>query len=175
MRKFEDNIRKNRGLFDDQEPPPGHFARFEEKLERTETAKKKRISFTLSLTWRIAASILVLITLSVIYNNIDHLAFTSSTANQELPDELLIASNYYANLNHEKINRINELAADNPEANEIAELAKQEAETIDKTSSELKEKYKETKDDRVINAIITNYRVLGELLDHIIQRVNETQ
>jgi hypothetical protein len=175
MKKIEDNIRKNQILFDDSEPKAGHFERFAEKLEHAGSVKRKSPVLRLGFIWRVAAAVLILIAVSVIYNQIDNLSLIQSTHSNELPIELIEASNYYATLNREKIEMISEIAGKDPEKKEVVTIALQEAEALDQSSADLKEKYIETKDDRVIDAIITNYRVLGALLDHIIERVNESR
>jgi hypothetical protein len=175
MKRIEDNIRKNRDLYDDAEPKAGHFERFSEKLDAAGLKKKTPAILRFSFIWRAAAVVLILITVSVLYNQIDNLSFIKASHSNELPTELIEAGNYYANLNREKIDKISELTSNDPDGKEVVNIALQEAESLDQNSAELKEKYLETKDDRVIDAIITNYRVLSALLDHIIERVNETR
>lgn len=171
MNRFEENIRKNRQLFDDAEPEPGHFDRFAEKLDRAEARQNKRNVFRISYLWRMAAALVILITISVLYTQIENLNLLKTGQSQELPAELVQATYYYQNLNQEKINEIGELSTSVAGNEEIVEIAKQEAEAIGQDAENLKKKYLETRDDRIIDAIITNYRVLGELLDHIIQQV----
>jgi hypothetical protein len=175
MKIIEDNIRKNRDLFDDAEPKAGHFERFSEKLDAAGLKKETPVILRFSFIWRAAAAVLILITVSILYNKIDNLSLIKTSHSNELPTELIEAGNYYANLNREKIDKISEITSNNPDGKEVVSIALQEAESLDQNSKELKDKYLETKDDRVIDAIITNYRVLSDLLDHIIERVNETR
>jgi hypothetical protein len=170
MKKLEEYIRKNRQQFDDAEPRSGHIDRFAARLKDFEAENEKPVLLRFSVLWRAAAAILLLITVSLLYNRID-----TPGHSQDLPAEIIEATHYYASLNHEKINTIGELAANKPESGEIVSLAKQEAETIESNSDELKKKYSETRDDRIIDAIIANYRVLSELLDHMIHRLNEVR
>lgn len=173
MKKLEDNIRKNQHLFDDAEPMEGHFERFAQKLDKQDN--KKPVVLRFSFIWRAAAAVLILVAVSVLYKQINDLNLIKSTQSQELPVELMEATKYYANLNREKISQLNAISEKDPEIKEVVSIALQEMEAVDNSSEELKEKYIETKDDRVIDAIITNYRVLGDLLDHIIQKVNESR
>ncbi len=174
MKSIEDIIRKNRDQFDDAEPLEEHVERFGRKLDRREKklGKDKMLSF--SFFWKVAAAVLILVAVSVVYKQMDNLSLIRTSKSQELPAELLEATSYYAHLNDQKINTIAELSAQIPENEEIIAIAKQEVAVLEQNSQELTDKYIETKDDRVIDAIITNYRVLGELLDHIIQQVKET-
>jgi hypothetical protein len=175
MKKLEEYIRKNRQQFDDAEPRSGHIDRFAARLKDFEAENEKPVLLRFSVLWRAAAAILLLITVSLLYNRIDTPGIIKSGHSQDLPAEIIEATHYYASLNHEKINTIGELAANKPESGEIVSLAKQEAETIESNSDELKKKYSETRDDRIIDAIIANYRVLSELLDHMIHRLNEVR
>jgi len=175
MSKLEEYILKNRKLFDDSEPSAGHFNRFEAKLNDLGSEKEKPRLIRFGFAWRAAAAVLLLIVASVLYRQIDDLNITKAGHSRELPAEFVEATTYYANLNREKINAIGELAEKDPEIKEIVTLAKQEAEAIESNAGELKDKYAATKDDRIIDAIITNYRVLSDLLDHIIQTLSETR
>ncbi len=175
MKKLEEYFRKNRQQFDDAEPQPGHFDRFAARLKDFEAENEKPVLLRFSVLWRAAAAFVLLIAVSLLYNRIDNLNIIKSGHSQELPAEIIEATHYYANLNREKIITIGELAASDPESGEIVALAKQEAEAIENNSDELKKKYTETRDDRVIDAIIANYRVLSELLDHMIHRLNEVR
>lgn len=173
MNRLEENIRRNRQLFDDAEPEAGHFERFEKKLDRSEAGQEKSNVFRISYMWRIAAALVILVTFSVLYTQIENLNLIKTTQSQELPAELLEATQYYQNLNQEKINTIGALSLQVAGNEEIADIAMQEAEVIVQDAENLKQKYLETKDDRIIDAIISNYRVLGDLLDHIIQQVKQ--
>lgn len=175
MKNIEDKIRDNRNQFDDAEPAAGHFARFSQKLEQFESINKRPVVLRPAFIWRAAAALLILFTVAILYKKIDEFTLIKTTQNQDIPTELLEATNYYAGLNQQKITEIEKIASENPEKAEIATIALQEAQALDQNSKELKEKYISTKDERVIDAIITNYRVLGDLLDHIINRVNETR
>lgn len=175
MKKLEDNIRKNRDLFDDTEPRTGHFERFSEKLDTAGIKKEIPVILRFSFIWRAAAAVLILVTVSVLYNQIESIGLRQASHSNELPAELIEAGNYYANLNREKIDKLSEITSNNPDSKEVVSIVLKEAESLDQNSEELKEKYLETKDDRVIDAIITNYRALSDLLDHIIERVNETR
>lgn len=174
MISIEDIFRKNRDQFDIDEPSAGHFERFGRKLDRREKKRGKEEILPFSFFWKVAAAVLILVGVSVVYKQIDNLSLIRTSKSQELPAELLEATRYYAQLNDQKINTIAELSTQTPENEEIIAMAKQEVEVFEKNSQELTDKYIETKDDRVIDAIIINYRVLGELLDHIIQQVKET-
>lgn len=175
MKSIEDKIRMNRELFDQAEPSGGHFARFAQKLDKQEATANRPVFLRFAFIWRAAAAVLILFAVAMLYKQIDEFSLIKNTQSQDLPAELLEASNYYAVLNQNKISEITKLTSDNPDKAEIAAIALQEAQAIDQSSQELKEKYLDTKDERVIDAIITNYRVLGDLLDHIITRVNETR
>ena len=175
MNKFEDLIRKNQPLFDDAEPDTGHLERFAAKLEQFEAGTGKPLLLQFSFVWRAAAAIVILISVSLLFRHIDTLDLIKTGHSQALPGELIEASHYYTNLNNERIEKIGKLAGHEPEKAGIASLAQKEAETVSQTTMELRKQYIETRDDRLINAIITNYRVLGELLDHIIHRMNETE
>jgi len=174
MINIEDKIRTNLDQFNNAEPPAGHFARFSEKLNQFESITKHPVIFRFSFIWRAAAAVLVLFAIAILYNQIDEFALAKTRQDKDIPNELLIATNYYARLNQQKITEIEKLASRNPEKAEIATLALQEVQAFNENSERLKKIYIHTKDEREINAIITNYRMLGNLLDHIIYHVNKT-
>lgn len=175
MKKFEDNIRKNREVFNDAEPPAGHFGRFAKKLEEAEGRAGKPLILQIGFLWRVAAAILILIAVSVLYNQIDNLPLASKGHGQSLPPEIQEAVSYYSQLNHEKLKTISQFAEEEHVSDEVVKTARLETEAINQNSEELKEQYIQTRDDRVIDAIITNYRVLSSLLDHIIHHIEKTR
>ena len=174
MHNIEDKICKNIEQFNDAEPQEGHFDRFLDKMEKSESETKKSMLLNFGFLWRVAASLLILLAVAVLYNQIEKINLTPNKHTEDLPAEIIEATDYYASLNREKLSTLSEMTAQGEANNEIYQLAIEEVATIDQNSSELRKKYSETRDERVIDAIITNYRVLGDLLDHIILRVNES-
>jgi len=177
MQKIEEKIRNNREKFDHADPPAGHFEKFQEKVQTMNAPAKKGIQRGFII--RVAAVIIVLITVSItlltINNDLFHRSLFSESNAGEIPEELQEVQYYYTSLADQKLDEINALAASDEEATKVKELALQEMNALETTNEQLEEEYKESgNNDRILNAIINNYRIMTKLLDHIITEMDQT-
>ena len=170
MSILEDKIRKNRSHFDQSEPNEGHFKIFSEKLDQLhpeQQAPRSRLQFAP----RIAAIMFVLIAISMV------LVFMLRTpkdivAANELPEELKEAQLYYTFLAEEKMDQISECAQTEEEAKKLRDIATQEMEEIDAQTRELEDEYfRNAENEKIENALITNYKSKSEILDNILDRL----
>lgn len=173
MSMLEEKIRKNRDLFDGAEPSEGHLERFQSKLaglHEDEDIRQRPIhSYRL---FRVAAVIAVLLGLSVTYYLIDPAVNSGHVAASTLPQEIQEARMYYNKLAEEKLQKINNCAASTSEASYIQKVVTKEISVLDSSSVQLEEKLQtDTKNERLINALIRNYKTKSDLLDDILNRL----
>lgn len=176
MNKLEHTIRSRRQEFDHAEPSDGHFEKFQIKLAAFHSPQRKRISRRTLL--RVAAVILVLITLSFAVNYFNLLPETlvKESAAVDLPPELKDAEIYYSALTDEKLQQIEQLAGSKVDAEKLRERALTEVAEIESSNDRLQKEYVESgKNERVLDAIANNYRVITHLLDHIINELSSEQ
>ena len=173
MEKLENLVRNKRQEFDQDEPSEGHFEKFQSKLEELSHPGKTKIQLRTIL--RIAAVILIIIAVSfsVNYFNLLPDTFLKESAASELPAELKDVEIYYSSLTGEKLNQIEELASSKGEAERIRKQALQEVTEIESSNTQLQQEYVASgKNERVLDAIVNNYRIITNLLDHIINELS---
>lgn len=173
MSMLEEKIRKNRDLFDGAEPSEGHLERFQSKLaglhEEEDIRQRPQSSRRL---FRVAAVIAILLSLSVTYYLIDPSVNSNRVAASTLPQEIQEARMYYNKLAEEKLQKINNCAASTSEASYIQKVVTKEISVLDSSSVQLEEKLQnDTKNERLINALIRNYKTKSDLLDDILNRL----
>lgn len=175
MSKIEEIIKNNLESFNNAEPADEHFENFSKKLSRFNKPKKQ--FFNRSMILKVAATILILISISIVasYLSINKEGLLlGSQSNAALPEELQEVELYYASLTDEKIKEIESLAASPNQAKELKSMALKEVEEIESTNQELQEEYvNRGKNEKLLNAIANNYRIISKLLDHIIDDLNK--
>jgi ribosome-binding factor A len=173
MSMLEEKIRKNRDLFDGAEPAEGHLERFQSMLDslHEEDSIQRPIHHSGRL-FRVAAVIIVLLGLSVTYYMIDPTVNSNKVAASTLPQEIQEARMYYNKLAEEKIQKINNCAASTSEASYIQKVVSKEITMLDSSSVQLEQKLQaDSKNERLINALIRNYKTKSDLLDDILNRL----
>ena len=112
MDKLEKFIIENRELFDDAEPPEGHFNRFEEKLDQQHV--QPGIVVDKYFLLKIAAGLLILFTVSVYIFDFAADRFSGSLSGKPrstlVSPEMQDAINYYDDAASTKLGQINKLA-----------------------------------------------------------------
>lgn len=172
MSMLEEKIRKNRDLFDGAEPSEGHLERFQSKLAGLHDEDSQPKPFRSYRLFRVAAVIAVLLGLSVTYYLIDPSVNFNHVAASTLPQEIQEARMYYNKLAEEKLQKINNCAASTSEASYIRKVVSKEITMLDSSSVELEVKLQQdNKNERLINALIRNYKTKSDLLDDILNRL----
>lgn len=173
MDKLENLVRNKRQEFDQDEPSDGHLERFQFKLADVSHPRKTVIKLRTVL--RIAAVILIIVAVSFsvnYFNLLPNVLVKDSTAS-ELPPELKDVEIYYTSLTGEKLQQIEHLSNSKEEADRIRKQAMQEVNELESSTYELKREYVTSgKNERVLDAIVNNYRVISSLLDHIINELS---
>lgn len=173
MEKLENLVRNKRQEFDQAEPSEGHFERFQAKLAELNHPRHTKIQLRNIL--RIAAVILIMVAVSFsvnYFNLLPESLLRESTAS-ELPPELKDVEVYYTSLTGEKLQQIQELASSEDEAARIRKQAMSEVNELESSNSQLQQEYVASgKNERVLDAIVNNYRIITNLLDHIISELS---
>ena len=180
MSIIEEKIRKNKEIFDSYEPNDGHFDRFQKKLSKLHPQKKTNIFVRTNVLLKVAAVIVILITVTFIIinytNDNKQLIVTSNQEDIVLPDELIEVKQYYTTLNQQKIEEIENLNVSDEEAEKLKQMALNEMTELDADNKELEKEYIESNNnDRIFSSIVTNYRLLTNVLDRIIDNINQVQ
>lgn len=160
-----DNLKENKGLWDDQLPEKNHQERFEQKLnEHFPTSSKT------SLNWlKIAASLIVVITATWFLmkpNVSDSVAETNTNSSLPIED-----AEYYYKVTIDK--QFEMLAAynDSPEFNSMIEDSKELIMKLEADYKELQKELERTADYRVAAAMISNYKSRIKILEELIQNI----
>lgn len=175
MKTIQDFIRNHRQDFDEGEPLPGHEERFLAKLQLEDQAKRSAQYTTIGKWFKIAASVLIIVSFGAAIYTImlrpDQAVLAGKNAT---PEEIREIEYYYTSVSEEKLRTINEMAGSGPEAEKVRSMISEQVRELNRTTEELKTEYIEGKrDERVLNAIRNNYRVLNGLLDHVINQIDQ--
>jgi hypothetical protein len=172
MSMLEEKIRKNRDLFDGAEPSEGHLDRFQSKLAGLHDAGPRQKSWYSGRLFRVAAVLVVLLSLSVTYYLIDPSVNPNHVAASTLPLEIQEARMYYDKLASEKLQKINDCAASTSEASYIQKVVIDEITILDSNSVKLEEELQtDNQNKRLISALIRNYKAKSDILDNILNRL----
>jgi hypothetical protein len=172
MSMIEEKIKKNRDLFDEAEPGDGHFSRFQSRLDALHREKKTPRKLYSPRFFRVAAVILILLSLSVLYFLFDPSMNTNPVAAGTLPQEIQEARMYYEKMAGEKLQKINDCAASTSEASYIQKIVMDEITLLDSSSVAIEnELQQDAGNQRLINALIRNYKTKSDLLDDILNRL----
>ncbi|NQT76662.1 MAG: hypothetical protein HQ565_03035 [Bacteroidetes bacterium] len=168
MTTLEDKIKKNREHYDVHEPDEGHSNRFAAKLDAQFHQEKKFKPFSFM---RIAAGIIIIAGIA----GIMFLQFKGDTASgsaDPVKDELVLVADHYDRMADQKLQEISNCAASDEEAIKINEMARAQLDELDKDAGILKEELaRNTSNERVFGALVTNYRTRIKILDNIIYQI----
>jgi len=175
MKTIQDFIRNHRQGFDEGEPRSGHEERFLAKLKLEDQVKRSAQYTTIGKWFKIAASVLIIASFGAAVYTImlkpDQAVLAGKKAT---PEEIREIEYYYSNVSEEKLKTISEKTGSGPEAEQVRAMISEQVRELNKSTEELKTEYIEGKrDERVLNAIRNNYRVLNGLLDHVINQIDQ--
>ena len=173
MNELGDIIKNNKSFFDKDEPPAGHFERFEKKLNM---AKRKKSFYQKSFQYLKVASVAILVIISSLWviERIIPVNKNKSVALGEISQEYKEVEFYYTQLYQAKLEELNKVKKIDPDLE--AELMKKEFEELDSIYRTLqKEAGYNKEDERIINAMIGYYQTKVEILSQIINQLNEVR
>ena len=180
MSILEEKIRKNKKDFDVHEPSDEHFEKFRQKIGE-DRDKIGNITFNFGLIWKVAAVILILVAVAVLLpetrqdgsNNVLASMVMDST---NYPEELKEVRQYYQARKENKIQQLEQYSCEEENCSELKELAKEEIGNIEEDTRELEKDFVEgNKDERVYKAIVSNYQLMGEVLDKVIDHLDRSE
>jgi len=177
---IEELISKNLEGLNDNEPPEGHFDRFEEKLA---TQRKKR-SFSLNVVWKVAAAV-IFVFLAVnqgrIWFSADDENIVASSGQQEMG--LASVSPEYEEVEFYYTNAINTGLMQWEKMADAGLISEQEQEMMDVELTEFENVYDRLQndlaaspnDERVINAMLEYYQKKLSLINMIVNKLEEVK
>ena len=172
MKTIDDFVQQHGGMFDNEEPRPGHEDRFRSRLNTMHSTRRPGLKVVL---FRVAAILVLGIVISyftvkefgLIDNQIKNIAIDKP--NQELNE----AERFYTAQLNIYYNKIQQLGFNNDKAEKMKIL--QELSAMDEQVQAMKYDLKQNPDDeRVMSAIINYYQVKLEMMDMIIARAQKT-
>ena len=176
MPKLEKYIHEHLAEFDSNEPDPGHFLRFEQRLNE-KPGKKLSGTYRLRLL-KIAALIIILISVSVFVFDFAtreiRERFSSASAGNDVPLELREAAQYYDNQTNTQMATIHKLAANQEDAISLSASALKEVQSLDAATKELKKSLEEDPgNEHIFDAIIRNQQMKEAMLKTIITQLSQ--
>lgn len=175
MKKLEDFINENRAQFESHSPGRNHEEKFMNLLNDQERIHSAERYAGISKWLKVAAAILVLAGFGFgILAIVDNPSVKAKQASGKLPDEIVEMEQYFAVQTREKLGHIENLAGSGPEAAKVKTMLLKEIETLNASSETLKSEYIEgNRDERLVDAIKNNYRILGSLLDKVLDQLDK--
>jgi hypothetical protein len=176
MGKLENFISQHREQFDDAEPGEGHLSSFLEKLG--EENKTKPLFRNRTVLLKIAASVIVLITLSAIgyeltTRNISN-QFLFSRQEASLSAELRDAMEYYNNETATKMATLSSLTQHDENIHNISQPVLAEISNLDAATSDLAEQLEQNPGNEQIEAaIVRNQQMKQSILNELISQISK--
>ena len=178
MDNLEKLVKENIESFNEQEPEPGHFERFSEKLER----ESDQYSFIpgRSFFLKVAAVIILLMTVAVFVfdfaSNRLKSAIESSSAGTSAPGEMDDAMHYYTMQTANRMSEFKVLACCGEQEIKLNALVSEELNNLDVNAVELKQALKENPgNERIEAALIQNQQMKGKVLDNMIALLKQNK
>ncbi len=177
---IEELILKNLEGLNDNEPPEGHFERFEEKLAK----QPKKRSFSLNLVWKVAAAV-IFVFLAVnqgkIWFSPDNENIVPSSGQQAM--SLASVSPEYEEVEFYYTNAINNGLMQWEKMADAGLISEQEQEMMDVELTEFEDVYDRLQndlaaspnDERVINAMLEYYQKKLSLITMIVNKLEEVK
>lgn len=178
MQRIDDIIKKNKEAFNNNEPSPDHFGKFQKKLEVAHLEIGESWFERYNIILKIAAAILIFAAVgTMLYTDtFSYLknTFTNEIVAAELPAELLEVMAYYNVISDNKISQIDDLAVSEDEAARVKKMALKELQMLEDDRSELEAEYAANpKSERIMNALLLNQQKRAQILDRIINTLNQ--
>jgi hypothetical protein len=178
MKEIEKIIETHRAEFDDSEPSPGHLSRFEMRLNEDKEGRVIRMRHPMLL--KIAALVLLLITLSVVVLNQKTRSFHSllglDYAYAELPSEVTEAMQYYDGQAIRQLDEINKLTGPGRQGTELNQAIVREMQSLDDNTAALKKAFSENPhNERILDAIIQNQKMKGTITNTILSQLDQSK
>lgn len=154
-----------------EEPPPGHFERFKERLSNKGEGKRKRSA---NFYWRMAAILIIGLFIANLFVHI--FPRQDEVASEMIHSEILDTEIYYTNQINYGISELKELSSKGILESKENELISTELSEMDSLLTHLKEEYKSNpNDERIIAAMVEHYQVKLEIINTILNELNRVK
>lgn len=175
MENLQKYITEHEEEFNSSVPLPGHINRFENKLAAHENLKDARRFSVVTGYLKIAAVVVVLLSFGALLFTVIQPGNVKETESFSKNAEIEEIEQYYMLATSSKLNKIEQLTIQD----ELSVQAKNEIiEQIDLIQSESENIKKKINsgigNERLVDALKNNYRIINNLLDHILVQI-ETQ
>lgn len=173
MKRLEDYINENRTQFETNTPTKDHEDRFLKLLQDQDRIRSADRFARYNRLFQVAAVIIILAGFGAgIMAILNNPTVSELKAERKLPAEIREIEQYYNAQTQAKLDRIETLSGSGPEATKVKVMLTREIESLNASSASLKSEYlKGTQDERLIDAIKNNYRVLSGLLDKVVDEL----
>jgi hypothetical protein len=177
---IEELIAKNLEGLNDNEPPAGHFERFESRLE--DFQKRKKV-ISLNFIWKIAAAAVfafLVVNQGIIWFSADEPTQISGTENQvtlaSVSPEYEEVEFYYTNAINVGLNEWERLMTEGLISEEEQQMMDTELNEFEQIFEKLQNDLETSpNDERVINAMLEYYQTKLSLIHMIIEKLKEVK
>jgi hypothetical protein len=178
MSNIEEYITDHLDEFDSFEPEPGHFKRFEDRLQKQHLLYP--VGHHRSQMLKVAAVIILMITVSVFVFEFATREFRERMATDkratEMPAEIKEAVQYYDNQANMQITTLDKLAANHEDARALNTFALKEINSLDATTNDLKKSLAENPgNERILDAIVRTQQMKEAMLKTIITQISNAK
>lgn len=173
MEYLKKYIEENQEEFNNSRPEPGHEERFLARLTNTsQQSEAKR--FTLVMRYyKYAATIIILLSFGAMLFVISNKHENAQIAdNVVIADEIQEIEQFYLASSASKLSEINQLTSGNPEAEQARIRIIQQIDQIKSETETIKSDLNSgIQNERMLDALKNNYRIINGLLDHVIEQL----
>lgn len=176
MSQFEDKIRNQSDLFNNDEPMAGHFERFAEKLEKQ--TESSRISYRRTLL-KVAAIAIILLSVSSLvifqFNN-QNQGNQANIIQIQYSNEMGEVLEYYDAASYLKTEEIDQYALNPEEAIKSRQKAGRQLENLDASLAAIEKEYIKNPENRQLKAALVNTkRKKSEVINQIVKQLKIAQ
>ena len=176
MSFLEKKIGENKAFFDDQPLPAGHRQRFTVKLESAGRKESKKIQWP--GIFRIAAVLLILVSSFFVFKNISFNHFGSAVLEGvtmiTFPEELENVFNYYDRIAQQKVEKIDQAAINDTEAQRIKTIAEKKLQALDANLAKIEKEYMKNPDNKKLKAaLVNNKRQKERVIENILTQLDQ--
>ena len=170
MSLLEEKLKRIRDILDAAEPPAGHLARFESRLDELHEAAPVRKAWYRTRGFRVAAVAAVLLGVSLALYLAGPSGNGGRVLSNTLPVDIQKAKLYYESEARQNLHRIDQCASTPEEAAKIRQMAEEQFMKIEANSSELETVLAREKDNKKVqDALIVNYKTKADLVEGILR------
>ncbi|KAF0200960.1 MAG: hypothetical protein FD170_3122 [Bacteroidetes bacterium] len=173
MEYLKKYIEDNQEEFNNSRPEPGHEERFLARLKNTGQQREAK-RFTLVMKYyKYAATIIILLSFGAMF-------YVISTKHEiaQIPDHAVLAEEiqeieqFYLASSESKLTEINQLTSGNPEAEQARNRIILQIDQIKTETESIKADLNSgIQNERMLDAVKNNYRIINGLLDHVIEQL----